>query len=177
MNGAVNGGRTGISTIARPPFAVSQPPLPVLMLNTTQLDHCAYVVPNLDAAVDFFTNWLGFQLVDTKGPIQSPENDHITRTYAMPRNAVGRMAFVQKNGFKIGLTEWASYGAGINPLRESSVPGACIALRVDDLNAAIAALKTIPRMNFLDNSGEGFVYAITPFGFQIQLMQQELGYV
>lgn len=140
------------------------------VLDAVQLDHCAFVVPNLDAAVDFFTNWLGFSLVAQKGPVQSPDNDHITRTYAMPRQAVGRWAFVQNGGATIGLVEWQSYGAGINPLRESSVPGCSIALRVNDLAGTVAELKNIPRMNFLDMSSEGFVYAITPYGFQLQLI-------
>ena len=144
------------------------------VIDSAQPDHCAFVVPDLDAAVDFFINWLGFSLVSQKGPVQSPDNDHITRTYTMPRNAVGRWAFVQKSGVKLGLVEWKSHGTGINPLRESSVPGCCIALRVSDLEGTVAALKNIPRMNFMDMSSEGFVYAMTPFGFQIQLIRSDV---
>lgn len=144
------------------------------IIDSVQLDHCSYVVPNLDAAVDFFTNWLGFDLVSRKGPVQSPDSDKITQTYAMPRQAVGRWAFVQKGGAKLGLVEWQSYGTGINPLRESSVPGCSIALRVRDLEGTVASLKNIPRMNFLEMNPEGFVYAITPYGFQIQLIRESI---
>jgi hypothetical protein len=141
------------------------------VIDSVQLDHCSFVVPDLDAAADFFTNWLGFDLVSQKGPVQSPDNDHITRTYTMPRQAVGRWAFLQKGAAKLGLVEWKSYGTGINPLRESSAPGACIVLYVGDLEGTVATLKDIPRMNFMDMSSEGFVYATTPFGFQIQLIR------
>lgn len=144
------------------------------MIDSVQLDHCAFVVPDLDAALDFFTNWLGFDLVSQKGPIESPDDDRITRTYTMPRHAVGRLAIVQKGAAKIGLSEWKSHGTAINPLRESSAPGACIALRVGDLEGTVAALKNIPRMNFMDMSSEGFVYAITPYGFQIQLIRADV---
>ena len=139
-----------------------------------QLDHCSFVVPDLDAAVEFFTNWLGFELVSQKGPVQSPDDDRITRTYTMPRQAVGRWAFVQLGSAKIGLAEWKSHGTAINPLRESSAPGACIVLRVDDLEGTVANLKNIPRMNFMEMSEEGFVYAITPYGFQIQLIRSNV---
>lgn len=141
------------------------------IIPSAQLDHCAYVVPDLDAAVQFFTHWLGFELHSQKGPIHSPDNDLITRTYAMPRNASGRWVLVKKGHASINLVEWQSYGTALNPLRESSVPGCCIALRVDDLEGAVEALKNVSRMNFLDMSEDGFVYAITPFGFQLQLIR------
>ncbi len=144
------------------------------MLINPQLDHCSFVVPDLDDAVNFFTNWLGFHLTGQAGPVQSPDTDHVTRTYAMPRQAVGRWAFVEQGSVKIGLVEWRSYGTGINPLRESSVPGCSIAIRVPDLEGTVATLKNIPRMNFLDMSSEGFVYAITPYGFQIQLIRADV---
>lgn len=141
-------------------------------LPSAQLDHCSFVVPHLDNAVDFFCTWLGFDIVAQKGPVQSADTDHITQTYAMPRNAVGRWKILQKGASRIGLVEWQVYGSSLNPLRESSVPGCCIALQVDDLVSAVDQLKTIPRMNFLEMNQEGFVYCITPFGFQLQLIQQ-----
>lgn len=146
------------------------------ILDSVTLDHCAYVVPDLNAAVQFFTQWLGFELESEKGPVSSPNDDHITRTYAMPRNASGRWAFVRQGNSRIGLVEWQSYGSGLNPLRESSVPGCCIALRVSDLAGTVAELRNIPRMNFLDMSDAGFVYAITPYGFQIQLIGAEVAF-
>ena len=142
------------------------------VIPSAQLDHCQFVVPDLDAAVEFFTQWLGFDLETTKGPVESAGDDRITRTYAMPRNASGRWAFVRKGNARLGLVEWKSYGSGLNPLRESSVPGCCITLRVADLAGTVAELRTIPRMNFMDMSDEGFVYAITPYGFQIQLVNE-----
>lgn len=143
------------------------------ILNAVRLDHCAYVVPDLDAAVEFFTQWLGFELESTKGPVASPGDDRITRLYAMPRNASGRWAFVRQGNTRIGLAEWQSYGNGLNPLRESSVPGCCITLQVQDMEDAVAQLRNIPRMNFMEMSSEGFVYAITPYGFQIQLIRAD----
>lgn len=145
-----------------------------IMPDSIQLDHCAYVVPDLDAAVQFFTQSLGFDLESTKGPVASASDDHITRTYAMPRNASGRWAFLRQGAARIGLVEWQSYGSGLNPLRESSVPGCCIALRVQDLEGTVAELRGIPRMNFMEMSSEGFVYAITPYGFQIQLIRADV---
>ena len=145
------------------------------ILDSARLDHCSYVVPNLDATVDFFTQWLGFELVSTHGPVSSPNDDRLTRTFAVPDRAVGRSAFLQQGGTQLEFVEWAVYGQGINPLRESTVPGCHIALRVDDLDATVALLKEgVPRMMFLEKSPDGYIFCFTPFGFQLQLIGNNL---
>lgn len=142
------------------------------MLTETRLAHCSFVVPDLDAAVQFFTNWLGFELLSEEGPIQSEHDDRITRQYAMPDKAVGRAALLRQGGQHLELREWEVYGQGLNPLRESTVPGCSIALRISNFDATLAQLKQIPRMRFLETNQEaGFVYCFTPYGIQLQLLR------
>jgi catechol 2,3-dioxygenase-like lactoylglutathione lyase family enzyme len=144
------------------------------MLANTRLAYCSFVVPDLDAAVQFFTTWLGFELLSEEGPVASGSDDRITRQYAMPDKAIGRFALLGQAGQQIELREWVVYGQGLNPLRESTVPGCSIALRIANFDAAIAQLKQIPRMRILEiNHDAGFVYCLTPYGFQLQLIRDQ----
>jgi hypothetical protein len=136
-------------------------------IDSTQYDRAGYVVPDLDAAVDFFTNTLGFDLVSQTGPVQASD-DQINRVYAMPERAVGRMALVQSGNVMIELLEWKTYGEALNPLRESSVPGCYIGLSVPDVDLAVQSVSDIPRMRVLDKNDDGSVLCFTPFGFQIR---------
>jgi len=145
------------------------------VIPSAQLGYCSYVVPDLDAAVAIFTDYLGFEVVSTYGPVQAPADDYdyLTRTYAVPERSVGRGALLRSGNGDLEFAEWKVYDHGLNPLRESSFPGCHIALRVPDLEETLAVFRTIHRMLILDVSGDGFVYCITPFGFQIKLIRAE----
>ena len=137
-------------------------------ISSVQLNHVSIMVPDLDAACAFFTDFLGFNHLQSIGPI-SASDDTIHRIYGLSENAVGRMAILEQNGQRIQLETWESWGQPLNPLRESSVPGVHISIRVADLDAAVNTLSTIPRMRFLERSPNGFVYCATPYGFQLRL--------
>lgn len=138
---------------------------------SAKLDHCSFVVPDLDAAVQFFQTYFGFQLLSTQAGLEF-QGDQTTRVFAMPPSATGRSARLQAGTSVIELKEWKAGGEAINPLRESSVPGCHIALLVPDMDAVIAELRNIPRMRFLEPAPDGsFVYCFTPYGFQLQLLR------
>lgn len=139
-----------------------------------RIDHVSYVVPDLDAAVQFFVKYFGFKVMTQDLPVQSETDDRITHQYAMPERAVGRFAMLQFGGQQIELAEWKIYGQALNPLRESTVPGCHIALRVPDVNLAVTALKAVSRMRFLEVADNGSVLCFTPFGFQLQLVREQM---
>lgn len=142
----------------------------------TQLAYCSFIVPDLDAAVQFFNTWLGFEIVSEVGPIQAESGDLITRQYAMPDRAIGRSTLLRLGGQQIELREWKVYGQGLNPLRESTVPGCSIAIRVQHFDATLIQLKQIPRMRLLEiNPESGSVYCFTPFGVQLQILRADGG--
>lgn len=143
-------------------------------INNARLDHVSYVVPDLDAAVQFFVKYFGFKVVSQDPPIQSATDDRITRQYAMPERAVGRFAMLQLGGQQLELAEWKTFGQALNPLRESTVPGCHIALRVPDVQLALTALKSVARMRFLELADNGSVLCFTPFGFQLQLVREQV---
>lgn len=141
------------------------------LIPNAQLAHCSFVVPDLDAAVNFFVTYFGFTQVSSHGPIQFTTGDYLTRTFAVPERAIGRRAIIQQGAAQLELVEWIMYGEPLNPLRESSFPGCQIALLVPDLTETMATLSGIPRMRFLEMSPDGFVYCFTPYGFQLRLME------
>ncbi len=143
-------------------------------IHNARLDHVSYVVPDLDAAVQFFVQYFGFQVIAQDEPVQSATDDRITRQYAMPERAVGRFAMLQFGGQQIELAEWKTFGQALNPLRESTVPGCHIALRVPDVDLAMKRLKSISRMRFLEVVENGSVLCFTPFGFQLQLVREQV---
>jgi catechol 2,3-dioxygenase-like lactoylglutathione lyase family enzyme len=145
------------------------------LIETVELNHVSYVVPDLEAAISFFTDYLGFELTGKAGPIQSDLDDSITEIYAMPERAVGQSATLRKGNAMIEFFEWKVYGTSVNPLRETSEPGCHIALTVPDVEQAIQQFETIKGIRILKTSPEGFVYCFTPYGFQIKLMAGKAG--
>lgn len=138
-----------------------------------RLAYCSFIVPDLDAAVDFFVNRLGFEIRSEEGPL-SDAGDRITRQYVMPEKAIGRATLLSQGGQQIELREWVVYDQGINPLRESTVPGCSIALRLTHFERTLEELKQIPRMRMMEvNQEEGFVYCFTPFGVMLLLLRGE----
>lgn len=138
---------------------------------SSSIDHCAYVVPDLDAAVNFLGTYFGFQTLWTRDAIHL-SGDQNTSVYAMPSSATGRSARLQLGATQLELREWKVSSEALNPLRESSVPGCHIALQVPDLQTAMAELRNIPRMRFMQPEPQGgSVFCFTPYGFAILLVQ------
>lgn len=131
--------------------------------------HCSFIVPDLDGAIEFFQAYLDFQLHSTTGPMESASDDRLNRIYGVPDRAVGRAALLQSGPLKMELVEWKTYGEALNPLRESSIPGCALAFEVEDLDALTGQLSGVRGLRFLETSPDGFVYCQTPFGLQLRL--------
>ncbi len=134
----------------------------------TTFQHSSFIVPNLDAAVEFFTAYFDFQQISKGGPYQS-ESTTLNLVYGVPERAVGRSVMLQNGPAKLELVEWMTYGEALNPLRESSMPGCSLSFEVDDLDMMIAQLNGAHGVRFLQKSRDGFVYCQTPFGIQVRL--------
>lgn len=135
----------------------------------TTLQHCSFIVPDLDAAVEFFTTYFDFQLRSTAGPFHSDSDDSLNLVYGVPERATGRSALLQNGPAKLELVEWLTYGEALNPLRESSIPGCSLSFKVDDFEMMVAQLNGARGVRFLETSPDGFVYCQTPFGIQLRL--------
>lgn len=140
-------------------------------IHASRLDYTSYVVPDLNAAVRFFSEYFGFQAVQFAGPISASDN-RLTRQYAIPERAEGRSAMLDCGGVHLELVQWTVHGQALNPLRESSTPGTYLAICVTDVDGAVAALKNVPRLRVLETDPSGAVTCFTPFGFQLRILPE-----
>jgi catechol 2,3-dioxygenase-like lactoylglutathione lyase family enzyme len=137
---------------------------------TARLDHTGHVVPDLDAALAFFTDVLGCTIVSRHGPL-ADEGDAMARIYgAHPRAAV-RFAFVELHGRRIELTEWQAPDQQAFAPRACDVGGSHIAVGVTDLAAAMDFLRSQPGVTLFEESPRGFVYFTAPWGMLLQLVE------
>src|ERR1700750_677473 len=61
----------------------------------TAVHHVAYTVPNLNQAVEFFTEVIGAELVYVLGPVQDSKGDWMTRHLGVPADARAYIAMLR----------------------------------------------------------------------------------
>lgn len=151
----------------------SEKPLPALP-GFAGLHHVGYSVPDLDEAIAFFTDALGFTLVSRGGPLMAgaePDDDRMTRVFGVHWHAKVRMAFLRRDGLTVELTCWETPEQRVTPPINSDIGAAHLALAVTDLDAAVAALRLYPGVLMLEPyENDAFAYVRTPWGMLIQLM-------
>lgn len=142
-------------------------------------DHIGFTVPDLDEAVAFFVEVIGCEAFYELGPFRSDEDWMQTHLNVHPRAAMKRLRFLRcRNGSNFELFEYdAPDRNGIQP-RNSDVGGHHLAFYVDDIDAAVAYLKTRgvrvlgkPTVRTAGPSaGQSWVYFLTPWGMQLELV-------
>ncbi|MEA2528677.1 MAG: hypothetical protein QOG89_321 [Thermomicrobiales bacterium] len=134
------------------------------------VDHVGYVVSDLDAASAFFVDVLGFRDLPRRGVASDPDGDSIASTFGVHPRAAYRFAFFALGDMTVELLEWtAPDQQRVHPLN-SDHGGRHLALRVQDLDAALSRLKTVPGITIRERHERGFVYVSTPFGLELQLI-------
>lgn len=134
------------------------------------IDHYGYVVPDLDQAVNFFTQVLGFELISLDDPIEFPD-DRLTRWYGVHPRASARFAFLRYGRATIELTEWHAPDQNTVAPSNSDVGGRHVAIAVTDVDAAMVYLQAQPGVTVLEKSVWNFVYFTTPWGMTLQIVQ------
>jgi catechol 2,3-dioxygenase-like lactoylglutathione lyase family enzyme len=133
------------------------------LIPTIAVDHVAYNVPDLEAAVSFFTNALGCRVLDRGGPV--PRGNGLTLTYALVR-------YDPTLAFELLL--WRGSGVKQAMPGFSDVGGGHLAFTVADLDVALAAAGRHPgvRVEPTDELPDGrrFARFTTPWGLTIQLL-------
>jgi catechol 2,3-dioxygenase-like lactoylglutathione lyase family enzyme len=137
---------------------------------TISIDHYGYVVPDLEQAVDFFTDVLGFELLSLDDPIAFGD-DSLARWYHVDPRASARFAFLGYGPAIIELTEWQTAGQNTLTPSNSDLGGRHFAIAVADVDAAIAYLKAQPGVTVFERSVWNFVYFTTPWGMTLQVVQ------
>ena len=142
-------------------------------------DHIGFTVPNLQAAVDFFVNVIGCEAFHELGPFQSDADWMQTHLNVHPRAVMKKLRFLRcRNGANFEIFEYASPDQNVQQPKNSDVGGHHLAFYVDDIDAAIAYLKS-RSVRILGeptvrtegpNAGQTWIYFLTPWGMQLELV-------
>ncbi len=143
-------------------------------------DHIGFTVPDLDEAVDFFVNVIGCEAFYDLGPFSDDDGDWMqTHLNVHPRAVMRRLKFLRcKSGSNFELFEYEAPEQWHEPPRNSDVGGHHLAFYVDDFDAALEHLErhgvTIlgePTVRTAGPSGgQTWVYFLTPWGMQLELV-------
>ena len=143
-----------------------------------RLDHVGFTVPDLDEATRFLVDVLGCDYLYSLGPF-ADEGDWM----AEHLNVHPRTTMVENRFFRLGgqtILEVFHYDAPDQretPPRNSDVGGHHIALYVDDLDAAVAHLRSTgvtvcgePTASKGHHEGQRWVYFLAPWGMQFEVV-------
>lgn len=147
------------------------------------IDHVGINVPNLNKAVTFFSDVLGFTPVTQLGPIPL-DADWKKLNHINPDTGAVTIKMINAgNGASIEVFEYAdNKGSKIHP-KTDDIGAFHIAFYVNDINAAVEYLKskgvkiigepfTMPSG---DTAGESWVYFETPWGSKMELVSYPSG--
>ncbi len=134
----------------------------------TAVDHVGFNVPDLDAAVAFFTDVFGFELLERSAPRSAVSGSgpagHATVRLAMLRYGD---ALVELLEFRLPGRPWT-----IPVMRDPG--GYHLAFTVTDLDAAIAHLRAQPGVDVAEPDqlpgGRRRAFFTTPWGMPMQLI-------
>jgi len=134
----------------------------------TGVHHVGFSVPDLEEALKFFTEVLGFELV-SQNALPTPD-DPITEQFDVEPDESIRFAFLKAGDDTIELIEWSSPRQHQQMPRNPDWGGRHLALKTNGLEETLAKLRTVPGVRVMKPRGERFIYVQTPFGMYLQLM-------
>jgi catechol 2,3-dioxygenase-like lactoylglutathione lyase family enzyme len=137
------------------------------------IDHYGYVVPDLDQAVGFFTDVLGFELLSLDDPVAFGD-DSFAHWYHIHPRAAARFAFLRYGPAIIEFTEWDTPDQNTVTPSNSDLGGRHFAIAVTDVDAAMTYLKAQPDVTVFERSIWNFVYFTTPWGMTLQIVQPQV---
>jgi catechol 2,3-dioxygenase-like lactoylglutathione lyase family enzyme len=144
------------------------------------VDHCAYTVPDLDEAVQFFVDHFGAELVFYDGPFVDDESDGMRRRLNVDPRARTTIAMIRVGKHhNVELFEYAAPDQRAVLPRNSDIGGHHLAFYVDDIDSAYDYVRSIPGVvvqegpNGVDPAapvaGQRWFYFLSPWGMQLEL--------
>lgn len=149
------------------------------------VDHVGFTVPDLEQAHDFFVDVLGCEFFFELGPFDAGADgrwmsEHLNvDDRARMRNRHYRCG----HGSNFEIFEYDLEGRNEQQPRNSDVGGHHLAFYADDFDAALAYLREVPGVRILGeptisgggNKGQTWVYFISPWGMQMELLSYPQG--
>lgn len=136
------------------------------------IDHVGFVVPDLDDAITFFREVLGFELLQLFNPVSDPVGESMANTFGVnPRAGYCGAFLVTSSGQKVELTEWSGREQTRELIDLSNINARHIAFSVPDLQETADYLSRQPGVEVYAISEYGFFYFRTPWGMHLQMVQ------
>ncbi|MEU6094317.1 VOC family protein [Streptomyces sp. NPDC047079] len=148
------------------------------------VDHICYTVPDLDEALDFFTGVLGAQLLYRVG-IEA-DADYCDRQLSVTQDIAVDAAMVRLGPVtNVELFQYTVADQRTELPRNSDIGGHHLAFYVDDVDKAVAHLRTVPGVEVLGEPqliedggpihGDRWVYFRAPWGLQMEVLNMPDG--
>lgn len=146
-------------------------------------EHIGITVPDLDAAMDFFINVIGCELV-FDGGASGRDPDLMRDNLSVHPDSQLRYCFLRcGHGANFEVFEYSAPDQNPSPPKNSDVGGHHVAFYVDDIEAAVAHLREngvrvqgeINRIPDGPAGGSAWVYFLAPWGLQLELVSYPSG--
>ncbi|TDN92170.1 VOC family protein [Microbacterium sp. BK668] len=143
------------------------------------VDHIGFTVPDLDEAERFLVGVLGAVHVYTLGAKRSDADDWMTVQLGVhPRTVIREIRFYRLgSGSNLEVFQYDSADGQAPPPRNSDIGGHHVALYVDDMDAAVAFLRSQgvevmgePVSSAGASAGQRWLYFRSPWGMQFELV-------
>lgn len=147
------------------------------------VDHVGFTVPDLDEAIQFWTEVVGARLALRHGPYGSGPDT--PRQFGRPADSsVAGIAMMRLGATNIELLQFDSPSASTQRPRPDEAGGHHIALYVDDLDGAVRAAvsagikvfgEPMPLPGPESGPGARFIFLQTPWGLIVELVSYPQG--
>jgi catechol 2,3-dioxygenase-like lactoylglutathione lyase family enzyme len=143
------------------------------------IEHVGLTVPDIEAATAFFHDLLGTETLYDVGPFESPDDWMASHLAVHPRARIEKIRVLRcGHGPVLELFQFSAPDQASRTPRNSDPGGWHIALYVEDMDAAVTALKTHAVtiqsgpvvMTEGPSAGLTWLYFQTPWGQQLELV-------
>lgn len=146
-------------------------------------EHIGFTVPDIEQAHTFFVDVIGCEYVYSLGPWAKDDNWFSEHLNIHPRSTLKELRFYRcKFGPNFEVFEFESPDQDFSQPKNSDVGGHHIAFYVDELDAAVAYLKSHnltllgePTASSGASEGQRWVYFLSPWGMQFELVSYPRG--
>lgn len=153
--------------------------MPAPIPGVAGVEHIGLTVPDIDAATRFFVDVLGAEGLYDIGPFERPDDWMATHLAVHPRARINKLRVLRiANGPVLELFEFTAPDQSRTLPRNSDHGGWHIAFYVDDMEAALAALRAHGceiqsgpvEMTEGPSAGLAWLYFKAPWGQQLELV-------
>ena len=147
-------------------------------------DHIGFTVPNIEEAIAFFDEYFDFKLAYKFGPFEANDNWMTEHLNVDARAKILSIAVMNARGINLEIFEYASnIKRNLKCPDNSDIGGHHIAFYVEDISSAVEYLKARgirvlgepTYMHEGPTKGESWVYFLTPWGMQLELVSYPQG--